>query len=68
MLDDCGILHFCSVDFVDSPILYKHKKLIELALAKQLTVSFDPNLRFPLWKDKEKLRQTVLEFCLMHIF
>ncbi|EDP11937.1 carbohydrate kinase family protein [Amedibacillus dolichus] len=62
MLDDCGILHFCSVDLVESPMHYAHKKLIELALAKQLTVSFDPNLRFPLWKDKEKLRQTVLEF------
>lgn len=48
MLDDCGILHFCSVDLVESPMRYAHKKLIELALAKQLTVSFDPNLRFPL--------------------
>ena len=25
-------------------------------------ISFDPNLRFPLWPDREALRRTVLEF------
>lgn len=62
MLKDCGILHFCSVDLVDSPMKKAHKKLIELAQKQHMLISFDPNLRLSLWEDEGALRNTVLEF------
>lgn len=62
VLDDCGMIHFCSVDLVESPMKEAHRKLISMAIQQGKLVSFDPNLRFSLWDDLEKLRQTVREF------
>lgn len=56
------VLHFCSVDLVDAPVKKAHYQAIAYAHQHQMIVSFDPNLRFPLWKDKVKYRQTILEF------
>lgn len=62
ILDDCGMIHFCSVDLVESPMKEAHKKLIEMAMDRGVKVSFDPNLRFSLWDDLDKLKETVNEF------
>lgn len=62
MLENCGILHFCSVSLVDSPMKQAHKKLIELAMNQKLLISFDPNLRHSLWNDDAALKKTVWEF------
>lgn len=62
VLDDCGMIHFCSVDLVKSPMKEAHKKLIDLANGKDVLVSFDPNLRFSLWDDLQELKETVNEF------
>lgn len=59
---DAFALHFCSVSLVDSPMRYAHLAAITAAREAGAIVSFDPNLRFPLWNDKEQLRQTVLQF------
>jgi len=56
-------LHFCSVDLIEAPVKYAHRKAIEAVKEKGGTIVFDPNLRFPLWDDKEELRLTVLEFA-----
>ena len=55
-------LHFCSVSLVDSPMRHAHLAAIGAAREAGAIVSFDPNLRFPLWPDREMLRQTVLQF------
>lgn len=60
--EDAAILHFCSVDLTPSPMKEAHRKAIEIARKKDMLISFDPNLRFPLWDSKEALRETVLEF------
>lgn len=62
ILDNCGMLHFCSVDLVESPMKEAHLRLIDMAHEKGVLVCFDPNLRFSLWDDREKLRETVREF------
>lgn len=62
VLDDCGMIHFCSVDLVKSPMKDAHKKLIDMANGKDVFVSFDPNLRFSLWDDLQELKETVNEF------
>ena len=39
-----------------------HKKLIDMAIAQNVKVSFDPNLRFSLWDDLDQLKETVNDF------
>ncbi len=60
--DDAFALHFCSVSLVESPMRATHIAAIDAAQAAGALVSFDPNLRFPLWPDHEALRQTCLQF------
>ena len=59
---DCHTLHFCSVDLIEAPIKYAHKKAIELALKNGSIISFDPNVRLPLWKNYEECRSTIVDF------
>lgn len=62
------ILHFCSVDLVESPMKYAHRKAIEAAKSRGGIVSFDPNIRLSLWGDSTACRETVLTFLpLAHI-
>ena len=58
-------LHFCSVDLVESPMKYAHLKAIGAAKACGGIISFDPNVRLPLWSDPEDCRRTILEFIPM---
>lgn len=55
-------LHFGSVDLVESPMKYAHVKAIGAAKAHGGVISFDPNVRLPLWDDPQDCRQTILEF------
>lgn len=59
---DAFALHFCSVGLVESPMRGAHSAAIRAAQDAGAIVSFDPNLRFPLWPDREALRRTVWEF------
>lgn len=56
------ILHFCSVDLIEAPVKYAHIKAIEYVKQKSGIVSFDPNIRLPLWDDRKKCRETILDF------
>ena len=58
-------LHFCSVSLGDFPMKESHKKAIEAALRSGILVSFDPNLRFPLWTDLDELYKVIWEFLPM---
>lgn len=65
MFNDCFALHFCSVSLVDSPMKAAHKKAIALAKSSGAIISFDPNIRFPLWNDKRALKMAIDEFLPM---
>jgi len=56
------ILHFCSVALVDAPCRGAHDRAIEIARAKDCIISFDVNLRPPLWKDLNDLKEVVLRY------
>ena len=60
--DEGDILHFCSVDLIESPMKYAHKKAIQQAQEKGCLISFDPNVRLPLWESPEMCRETILAF------
>lgn len=62
------ILHFCSVDLVESPMKQAHKKTIQALVGNKGLVSFDPNVRLPLWENPEDCRTAIREFLpLAHI-
>ena len=58
----CGILHFGSVALVESPSKYAHKKAIAAAKENGAVISFDPNIRLPLWRNASDCLAAVREF------
>ena len=56
------ILHYCSVDLIEAPVKYAHLKAIHAMKAAGGLISFDPNVRLPLWANHEQCRQTILQF------
>lgn len=63
--ENCHSLHFCSVDLIECPMKYAHKKAIDLAIKNNGIISFDPNVRLPLWNSEEDCRNAILEFLPM---
>lgn len=61
-LDGVFALHFCSVSLGDFPMKQAHRKAVEMMRERGGIVSFDPNLRFSLWKSEEELQSAVREF------
>lgn len=59
---DCAVLHFCSVDLVDAPVKQAHRKAIRLAKDAGAFLSFDPNVRLPLWDSPESCQAAIREF------
>lgn len=59
---DSAVLHFCSVSLGDFPMKDAHKKAIEYAKEAGAIISFDPNIRLPLWKNTDDLKAAILEF------
>ena len=55
-------LHFCAISIGDYPMKQAHKRAIQHTHAKGAIVSFDPNLRKPLWNDDAALKKAVWEF------
>lgn len=62
VFDKTDVLHFGSVDLIDAPVRGAHDALIKKARDSGAVISFDPNLRYSLWKDKNILLQTVREY------
>lgn len=59
------MLHFGSVCLVDSPAKRAHYKAVSMAKGKKIPVSFDPNLRLPLWGSTDACIQAIHEFLPM---
>ena len=55
-------LHFCSVSIGNFPMRGAHEKAIGYARNAGAIISFDPNLRFPLWESKADLKAAVDKF------
>ena len=56
------LLHFCSVSLVPSPMREAHAEAIRRFTAAGAGVSFDLNIRLPLWDDSLECRAAVWEF------
>lgn len=62
MFDDCAALHFCSVDLVPSPMRGAHRAAIDYARRAGAIISFDPNVRLPLWSSAADCQAAIREF------
>ena len=56
---DAKIFHFGTLSLTDEPAASATRKAIEIAKAKGLLVSLDPNLRKPLWKREEDAKAAI---------
>lgn len=63
--DADDILHFCSVDLVESDMKSSHEAAIGKMKRAGGTIIFDPNIRLPLWEDKAAYQKTVQSFIPM---
>lgn len=61
-LKNCFALHFCSVSLGNFPMKEAHKRIIKLAKENGAIISFDLNLRPPLWKSRNDLKKAIDEF------
>lgn len=59
LLENCEIFHFGSLSMTHPACREATKKAIELAKSKGALLSFDPNLREPLWKSLEEAKEQI---------
>ena len=60
ILDGADVLHISSVGMTDEPCRTALKKLAEYAKSRGILISYDPNLRLPLWKNEDEAREQML--------
>lgn len=56
------VLHFCSVDLVESDMKEAHKAMVNKFKSANTTIVFDPNVRLPLWQNAEACKEAIHEF------
>lgn len=56
------ILHFGSISLIQNPSKEATETAIKYARENGSLVSFDPNIRLPLWNDKQKIVPTIMEY------
>jgi len=61
VIDDSDIFHFGSISMIHEPSKSATLKAVQYALDKGKFVSYDPNLRLPLWENAEVAKAGLLE-------
>lgn len=59
LLRDCHIFHFGSLSLTGEPCRSATRRAVALAKEAGALISFDPNLREPLWEDLERAREEI---------
>lgn len=65
LIKNCKIFHYGSLSMTHEPCRAATKKAIRLAEESGALLSFDPNLREPLWNSLEEARKQI-SFCMAH--
>ena len=60
VIDRSKILHFGSVCMTSDPSRETHRSVVEYAKRAGKLISYDPNLREPLWDDPGEAREQIL--------
>ena len=59
LLESCRIFHFGSLSLTDEPCRSATVEALRIARESGALISFDPNLRPPLWPDEESAREQI---------
>lgn len=60
LIEQCRVFHFGSLSLTNSPSRETTKKAVEYAKSLNKTITFDPNLRVPLWDDLEVAKKEII--------
>jgi fructokinase len=60
--EEGDIYHFGSVSLIDNPVKEATARALRIAEEKGLIISFDPNVRLPLWDHVETAKETILRY------
>ena len=59
LLDDCKVFHFGTLSLTDEPARSATRAAVSYAKEHGKLISFDPNLRKPLWPDNEAAKEQI---------
>ncbi len=60
IIDSSKVFHFGTLSLTDEPVYTATRKIIEYAKNQGKLITFDPNLRLPLWKSAEQAKTQIL--------
>lgn len=60
LIDKCRFFHFGTLSLTGEPIRTTTREALAYAKASGKTITFDPNLRLPLWKNAEEAKSQIL--------
>ena len=60
LIDEAKVFHFGTLSLADEPARSATYKAVEYARSKGKLITYDPNLRKPLWKDLEEAKQQLI--------
>ena len=60
LIDEARVFHFGSLSLTDEPSRSATRQAVAYARAKGKLVTYDPNLRLPLWKDLAEAKEQLL--------
>ena len=60
MIDEASVFHFGTLSLTDDPVRTATKKCVEYAREHGKLITFDPNLRLPLWETTDAAKEQIL--------
>ena len=60
LIDECKVFRFGTLSLTDEPARTATQKAVAYAKSKGKLITYDPNLRKPLWKDMETAKEQLL--------
>ena len=60
MIDEASVFHFGTLSLTDDPVRTATKKCVEYAKEHGKLITFDPNLRLPLWETTDAAKEQIL--------
>jgi len=60
LIDECKVFHFGTLSLTNDPSKTATEKAVAYAKSKGKLITFDPNLREPLWADLEDAKKAIL--------
>ena len=60
IIDDSRVFHFGTLSLTDEPVRTTTQKAVAYAKAQGKLITYDPNLRKPLWRSEEEAREQIL--------